>query len=61
MYKKDIGTIYRGGKGKGYAVTPDTDGLSYIRTPLLPGRLGSYRELLKDLKKRGTYPYGKGC
>lgn len=60
MSKKDIGTIYRGGKGKGYAVTPKTEGLTYIETPLLPGRLANYRELLKDLKKRGTNSYGKG-
>ena len=60
MYKKDIGTVYRGGRGKGYAVTPETGELSYIKTPLLPGRLDSYMELLKNLKKRGTNPYGKG-
>lgn len=60
MYKKDIGTVYRGGKGKGYAVTPETGELSYIKTPLLPGRLGNYRELLKNLKERGTNPYEKG-
>lgn len=60
IYKKDIGTVYRGGKGKGYAVTPETNGPSYIETPLLSGRLGNYRELLKKLKKRGTNPYGEG-
>lgn len=54
MYKKDIGSIYRGGMGKGYAVTPETEGLTYIQTPLLPGRLSDYSELLKNLKKRGT-------
>ncbi len=60
MYKKDIGTVYRGRKGKGYAVTPETDGLTYIETPLLPGRLFQYSDLLKKLKKRGTNPYGEG-
>ena len=59
MYKKDIGSIYRGGKGKGYAVTPNTDGLSYIETPLLSGKLSNCMELLKNLKKRGTNPDGK--
>lgn len=60
MYKKDIGTVYRGGKGKGYAVTPETDRPAYIKTPLLPGRLAGYGELLRKLKKRGTNPYGEG-
>lgn len=60
MYKKDVGSVYRGGRGKGYAVTPETNGLAYIETPLLPGRLGSYGELLKKLKERGTNPDGKG-
>lgn len=57
MYKKDIGSIYKGGRGKGYAVTPETDGLAYIQTPLLGGRLGDYAELLKGLRERGTKPY----
>lgn len=61
MYKKDIGTIYRGGKGKGYAVTPETGELSYIKAPLLSGSLGNCRELLKGLRERGTHPYGEGC
>ena len=60
MYKKDIGTVYRGGKGKGYAVTPETDRPACIKTPLLSGRLANYRELLRKLKKRGTNPYGEG-
>ncbi len=59
MYKKDIGTVYRGRRGEGYAITPETDGLTYIQTPLLPGRLGNYRKLLKELKERGTNPYGE--
>lgn len=57
--KKEIGTVYRGGKGKGYAVTPETDRPAYIKTPLLPGRLTGYAELLRKLKKRGTNPYGE--
>lgn len=61
MYKKDTGSVYRGGRGKGYAVTPETDNRpSYIETPLLPGRLANYGELLKKLKERGTNPDGKG-
>ena len=60
MSKKDIGTAYRGGRGKGYAVIPETGGLTYIQTPLLPGRLGDYSELLKGLRERGTNPYGEG-
>lgn len=58
--KKEIGTIYRGGKGKGYAVTPEIKRPAYIKTPLLSGRLASYRKLLRKLKKRGTNPYGEG-
>lgn len=60
MSKKDIATIYRGGKGKGYAVTPETNGPAYIKTPRLSGRLADYGELLGKLKKRGTNPYGEG-
>ena len=60
MYKKDIGSIYKGGRGKGYAVTPETGGLTYIKTPLLDGKLGDYAELLKNLKKRGMNPYDEG-
>lgn len=56
-----IGTVYRGGRGgEGYAVTPKTDSPAYIKTPLLPGRLVNYEELLRKLKKRGTNPYGGG-
>lgn len=60
MYKKDIGSIYKGGRGKGYAVTPETGGLTYIKTPLLDGKLGDYAELLKNLKKKGMNPYDEG-
>lgn len=56
-----IGTVYRGGRGGGgYAVTPKTGRPAYIKTPLLPGRLAGYGELLRKLKKRGTNPYGEG-
>lgn len=58
MYKKDTGSVYRGGVGKGYAVTPKTGGLSYIETPMLPGELMDYRELLKELRDRGA-SYGE--
>lgn len=57
--KKEIGTVYRGGKGKGYAVTPETGRPDYIITPLLSGRLGRYRKLMKELRERGTDPDGK--
>lgn len=57
--KKEIGTVYRGGKGKGYAVTPETNKPAYIITPLLPGRLGRYRELLRKLRERGIDPDGE--
>ena len=59
MYKKDTGTVYRGGVGKGYAVTPTTGGLSYIETPLLPQKMEDFAGLLKKMRERGT-PYGKG-
>lgn len=57
-YKKDLAHAYRGGVGKGYAVTPKT-GLSYIETPLMPHNSGDYILLLKELRDRGT-PYGEG-
>lgn len=60
MYKKDIGTVYKGGVGKGYAVTPKISGLSYIETPLLSGDLMECGVLLKGLRDRGRYPYGEG-
>lgn len=59
MYKKDTGSVYRGGVGKGYAVTPKTRGLSYIETPLIPTNLRDCLTLLKELRDRGT-PYGEG-
>lgn len=62
MYKKDTGTVYRGGVGKGYAVTPKTGGLSYIETPLLPRNMRDCLNclvLLKELRDRGM-PYGEG-
>ncbi len=59
MYKKDTGTVYRGGVGKGYAVTPNTGGLTYIETPLLPRNLRDCLVLLKELRDRGTQ-YGEG-
>jgi len=58
MYKKDTGTVYKGDRGKGYAVTPDTGGLAYIETPLLPQDINDCQELLKKLRYGGT-PYGK--
>lgn len=59
MYKKDIGSVYRGDRGKGYAVTPKTNGLSYIETPLISTNLRDCLTLLKELRDRGT-PYGEG-
>lgn len=59
LYKKDIGTAYRGNVGKGYAVTPKSDGLCYIETPYMLCRENDYKVLLKELRDRGT-PYGQG-
>lgn len=59
MYKKDTISAYRGGVGKGYAVTPKTGGLAYIETPLLPQNPRDCLVLLKELRDRGT-PYGEG-
>ena len=59
MYKKDTISTYRGGVGKGYAVTPKTGGLAYIETPLLPQNPRDCLVLLKELRDRGT-PYGEG-
>lgn len=54
-----IGTVYRGGRGKGYAVTPETGRPAYIKTPLLPGRLAGYGELLRKLKKGDEAIWGR--
>lgn len=59
MYKKDTGSVYRGGVGKGYAVTPKTGGLTYIETPLLLNNLRQYLNLFVALRDRGA-SYGKG-
>lgn len=59
MYKKDTGTVYKGGVGKGYSVTPKTNGLTYIETPLLPRNMRDCLVLLKELRDRGT-PYNEG-
>lgn len=59
MYKKDIAGKYKGGVGKGYAVTPKSDGLTYIKTPLMPKKTSEYIMLYKELRDRGT-PYGEG-
>lgn len=53
MYLKDIGTRYRGGVGKGYALTPKT-GLCYIETPFLDSKDESdFFKLAKKYKARG--------
>lgn len=59
MYKKDAGSVYRGGVGKGYAVTPKTKGLTYIETPLLPQNLRECLGLFTELRDRGA-SYGEG-
>lgn len=59
MYKKDTGSVYRGGVGKGYAVTPKTGGLAYIETPLLPRNPRECLKLLAELRDRGA-SYGEG-
>lgn len=56
--KKDLAHTYRGGVGKGYAMTPKT-GISYIETPLMPQNSRDYVLLLRALRDRGT-PYGEG-
>lgn len=57
LYKKDLGHAYRGGVGKGYAVTPQA-GIKYIETPLMPHNSRDYMLLFKTLRDRGT-PYGE--
>lgn len=60
-YPAPVSGRYTGAAGGGgYAVTPKTGRPAYIKTPLLPGRLAGYGELLRKLKKRGTNPYGEG-
>lgn len=59
IYKKDIAAAYKGGVGKGYAITPKTGGLAYIETPLLPQNMRDCHILLKELRDRGT-PCGEG-
>lgn len=54
FYKKDIAGSYKGGVGKGYAVTPKSDGLTYIKTPLMPEKTSEYIMLFKELRDRGT-------
>ena len=58
LYKNQATYVYRGGVGKGYAVTPE-NGLKYIETPLMPDNTRDYILLYKDLRDRGT-PYGEG-
>lgn len=58
LYKKDLAHAYRGGVGKGYAVTPQM-GIKYIKTPLMPHNSRDYMLLFKELRDRGT-PYGEG-
>lgn len=55
-YKKDLATAYRGGNGKGYAITP-TNGLTYIETPYLDLSGSNYvefKELINTFKKGDT-------
>lgn len=59
LYKKDIVTQYKGGVGKGYAITPKSDGLAYIEMPQMPEKTSDYIMLFKELRDRGT-PYGEG-
>lgn len=59
LYKKDAVTVYKGGVGAGYAITPKTEGLAYIKTPRMPINSRKYITLMKELRDRGT-PYGQG-
>jgi len=56
-YKKDLVTNYKGGIGKGYAMTP-TLGLTYFEVPEMNFDNLNFKQLMIDLKKRGT-PYGE--
>lgn len=47
-YKKDVGTMYKGGVGKGYAVTPRT-GLTYFEAPYMDFSKINFKELLGKL------------
>lgn len=58
FYKKDLATDYNGGIGKGYAVTPKSEGLAPVKTPLMPGN-SKCVALFKKLRDRGT-PCGYG-
>lgn len=51
-YKKDIAAAYKGGVGEGYAVTPRTGGLAYIKTPRMPQTPRKSLNLLAQLKDR---------
>lgn len=60
MYMKDTGSEYRGGVGKGYAVTPKTGGLAYIETPLLPQNPRECLKLIAELNDgRAVYVEGR--
>lgn len=50
-YKKDLGTSYRGGVGKGYAVTPKT-GLTYFEAPYMDFKPNDFRTLLYDFQRK---------
>lgn len=52
MYKKDLASSYKGGVGKGYAVTPKT-GLVYIETPYMNIDSRKFYELLGRMKRKG--------
>lgn len=54
LYKKDIVTAYQGDVAQGYAITPKSKGLTYIKTPFMPSHTGDYKALLKELRDRGT-------
>lgn len=60
VYKKDIAAAYKGGVGKGYAITPETGGLAYIKTPLLPRVLRYCLNLIVELRDREAQ-CGEGC
>lgn len=60
LYKKELVTEYKGDVSKGYAITPKSEGLTYIETPWMPSNLRDCLKLLKDLRDRGT-PNGSGC
>lgn len=52
LYKKDLGTNYNGGVGKGYAVTPRTD-LVYFEAPFMNFSPSDYKAVIRTFLREG--------